>query len=69
MIIQISAMHLLNCIENIHDFFLEEAESADYHAIARKRKVRNSTLAAVGAIGVAAIILKVVKSKRALKSA
>ncbi|MCL2500581.1 MAG: hypothetical protein FWE90_09635 [Defluviitaleaceae bacterium] len=67
--IQITANNLLTCIANIHDIFLEEAENAALFAITRKRKMRNGTLAAVGAIGVAAIILKVVHAKRTLKSA
>ena len=50
MIITNSVKRLVNCIGEINDSFLEEAESADiaYNEATRKRFVRYSALAAFG---------------------
>jgi hypothetical protein len=72
MSIYLSAKHLLACMENIHDIFLEEAtEALDVIVfnIARKRKIRTAALTAAGAMGIAALVFGIVKSKRVLKSA
>jgi hypothetical protein len=62
-------MNLLNCIGDIYDIFLVEAETADIAAeiaAAKKRKRRNATLAAAGAVGIAFAVW-VVKTKRGMK--
>jgi hypothetical protein len=61
--IQLSATHLLDCIEEILDIFLEEAETADIAAAARRRKVRNGALAAAGALGIALTIIKIARNR------
>jgi hypothetical protein len=66
--VQISARHLLDCIEDIYDIFLEEAETAVFSTAARNRKIRNGALAAAGAVGIAFAVW-LVKSKRMKKSA
>jgi hypothetical protein len=69
--IHLTVKKLLDRIEGIHDVFLLEAENIDIAAYAavRKRKVRNSTLAAVASVGIAALTVWMVRSKKRLKIA
>ncbi|MCL2618498.1 MAG: hypothetical protein FWD98_05545 [Defluviitaleaceae bacterium] len=50
-----AAIRLLSCMGDLHDSFLEEAESADIAGIvsAQKKLVKYSTLAAAASFGLA----------------
>jgi hypothetical protein len=73
--IQISVMNLFTCFDDIFDIFLEEAENAEilFTALAKKRKLRTAALTTVGAtagaIGITALIIKMLKSRNLTRKA